>query len=263
MGIATDGDGNVYVTGYTGGTLEVGYVGNGPSFVRAYDGDGHHRWTRQFGTSSSDETFGIATDASGNVYAAGFTVGDLDGDNAGFADAFIRSYDRDGHHRWTRQFGTSDYDRAQGVATDAAGNVYATGQTQGKFEDSNFGGRDVFIRSYDSAGNGRWTRQFGTSGNDGGYGITTGADGHVYATGSTLGALEGSNFGGIDVFIRSYDSSGTLRWTRQFGTPSDDGASDLAVGANGDLYVVGETLGQMTTTAAAGSYDAYVRKYGP
>ena len=162
------------------------------------------RWTRQYGTSSNDFARGIATDANGNTYTTGYTNGDLEGSNAGNADAFIRSYDRDGNHRWTRQFGTSSDDYAYGIATDANGNVTTTGTTFGALEGSNAGSNDAFIRSYDRDGNHRWTRQFGTSSDDGSIGVAADADGNVYATGDTNGALEGSNAGGSDAFIRSY-----------------------------------------------------------
>ena len=162
------------------------------------------RWARHFGTDSRDEAFGIATDASGNVYATGYTDGDLEGSNAGNRDAFIRSYDSNGNLRWTRQFGTSSIDEARGIATDASGNVYTTGRTNGNLEGSNAGNSDAFIRSYDNNGNLRWTRQFGTSSWEGAFGIATDTSGNVYATGVTIG-LQAPNVNSRDAFIRSYE----------------------------------------------------------
>ena len=259
-GIATDANGNVYATGYTGGALAGPNAGNSDAFIRSYDSAGNLRWTRQFGTSSDDFAFGIATDANGNVYATGYTFGVLTGSSAGGVDAFIRSYDRDGNLRWTRQFGTSSEDVAFGIATDANGNVYATGYTFGALEGSNAGSRDAFIRSYDSAGNLLWTRQFGTSSNDDAFGIATDANGNVYATGYTFGALEGSNAGGRDAFIRSYDRDGNLRWTRQFGTSSNDEARGIATDTNGNVYATGYTLGALAGPNAGGR-DAFIRSY--
>jgi len=129
--------------------------------------------------------------------------------------------------RWTRQFGTSNDDEANGIATDASGNVTTTGYTEGDLEGSNAGGSDAFVRSYDSDGNLRWTRQFGTGSSDFALGIASDANGHIYTAGYTLGSLEGSSAGGWDAFIRSYDSDGNLRWTRQFGTSSTDNARGI------------------------------------
>jgi hypothetical protein len=52
--------------------------------------------------------------------------------------------------------------RARGIATDASGNVYITGDSTGAFDGGNAGDFDAFIRSFDGGGNLRWTRQFGS-----------------------------------------------------------------------------------------------------
>jgi hypothetical protein len=62
--------------------------------VLTIDPPGELRWTRQFGTNSSDIARGIATDPNGNVTTTGDTVGTLVGLSAGGRDAFIRSYGR-------------------------------------------------------------------------------------------------------------------------------------------------------------------------
>jgi len=260
-GIASDANGNVYTTGETFGALEGANAGSWDAFIRSYDSDGNHRWTRQFDASSNNFARGIATDADGNIYATGYTDGALEGSNAGNDDAFIRSYDSDGNHRWTRQFGSSSNDRTLGIATDANGNVYTTGYTNGALEGTNAGSFDAFIRSYDGSGNHRWTRQFGTNSGDAALGIATDANGNVYTTGETFGALEGSNAGNSDAFIRSYDSSGNLRWTRQFGTSSTDVAYGIATDASGNIYTTGETSGALEGSNAGGN-DAFIRSYG-
>ncbi len=55
------------------------------------------RQTKQLGTSGDDRAFGVAVDSSGNVYAAGYTSGALDGNtNAGGTDLFVVKYNSDG-----------------------------------------------------------------------------------------------------------------------------------------------------------------------
>ena len=62
-----------------------------------YNSSGTRQWTRQLGTSGNDQANGVAVDSSGNVYAAGFTGGDLDGNtNSGGQDLFVVKYNSDG-----------------------------------------------------------------------------------------------------------------------------------------------------------------------
>ena len=104
-------------------------------------------WTRQFGTSDNDYAPGLAVDASGNVYIAGYTLGALPGQSfSGSMDAFVRKYDGEGNELWTRQFGTSDNDSAYGLAVDASGNVYVAGETRGALPgQSSSGSLDAFL----------------------------------------------------------------------------------------------------------------------
>lgn len=259
IGVATDTTGNVYTTGITSGAIAGANAGGSDVFVRSYDGNGNVRWSRQFGTINDDDAVGIATGASGIVYITGSTAGDLEGANAGSSDGFLRSYDSDGNLRWTRQFGTGNFDEATSVATDVSGNVYVTGHTLGALEGS-AGGFDVFLRSYDSDGNVRWTRQFGTSNDEYARGVATDASGNVYSAGYTSGALDGSNAGRFDALIRSYDSDGDLRWTRQFGTSGDDYAFGIAADASANVYISGTTAGALEG-ANAGGDDVFVRSF--
>jgi hypothetical protein len=260
--IATDAAGNVYAVGYTDGALEGAHAGDGDAYVRSYDRDGGLRWTRQFGTSSSEDARGVATDALGNVYIAGRTGGDLGGPSAGFIDGFVRSYESDGALRWTRQFGTGTDDVPNGAATDAHGNVYLTGYTSGALEGAHAGAEDAFIHSYADSGALRWTRQFGTGGRELAYGIATDANGNVHAVGRTAGGLEGANAGDEDAFLRSYNGSGVLRWTRQFGTALHDEARGVATDPRGSVYTTGSTDGALQIVNV-GVGDAFIRKYGP
>jgi hypothetical protein len=259
-GVATDANGNVYVTGHTDGALDGPNAGEYDAILRAYDRDGQPLWTHQFGTTGVDFASGVAADADGNAYVTGYTGGALDGPNAGESDAFLRAYDREGQLLWTRQFGAADSEVANGVATDTNGNVYVTGYTDGALEGPNAGGADAFLRAYDRDGQTLWTHQFGTSLNDFADGVATGADGRVYVTGTTFGALDGTNAGGRDAFLRAYDRDGHPLWTRQIGTSLEDFATGVATDAMGRAYVTGYTVGDLDGTSAGGR-DAFLRAY--
>ena len=147
-GVATDTAGTVYLTGETDGSLGGANLGPYDAWVAKYDGAGRVLWVRQLGTETSDHAYGVATDAAGNIYVTGFTDGSLGGANSGYDDAWVAKYDAAGHVLWKRQLGTADYDYADDVATDTAGNVYLTGWTTGSLGDANRGDSDAWVAKY-------------------------------------------------------------------------------------------------------------------
>ncbi len=264
-GIAVDNAGNSYVAGVTQGALP-GQTSSGGSdaFVRKYDTAGNEVWTRQFGSSTSDDAIAIGVDTAGNSYVAGWTGGTLPGQtSSGGTDAFVRKYDAAGNALWTRQFGSSSYDFAQAIAVDTAGNIYAAGYTQGTLPgQTSSGSYDAFVRKYDASGNIVWTRQFGSNSLDEAFGIAVDAAGNSYTVGITFGALPGqTSSGGFDAFVRKYDQGGNEVWTRQFGSGSYDFAQAIAVDAAGNSYAAGITGGTLPGQTSAGGDDAFVRKY--
>jgi Beta-propeller repeat len=197
----------------------------------------------------------VATDASGNVYAAGFSTGGLDGNvNSGSYDAFIVKYDSGGVKQWTRQLGTIGLDQVFAMAVDASGNAYVAGHTDGTLVDNtSVGGSDAFIAKYDTHGAVQWMRQFGTTAADYVYAMAVDAGGNAYVAGTTEGV---SN----DVFIAQVDSSGAVLSIQTLGTAAFDAANAVAVDSSGDVYVAGQTSGTFAGNTAAGDYDGFVAK---
>jgi len=130
---------------------------------------------------------------------------------------------------WTRQTATKAEDVAGGIAVDGGG-ITIVGTTQGNLARTVRGASDAFIRRYDRAGRVLWTRQFGTGGQD--WAIDVAADAYGI---TVLGATDGSFTGGTagpagikDIFVRRYDRSGKVLWTRQFGTSKDEDPGAIA-----------------------------------
>ncbi len=259
---AVDSDGSVYISGSTSGSLGGTNAGGLDAYLRKYDSAGNELWTRQFGTSSLDDTaLSVAVDSFGGVYIGGYSSGSLGGTNRGEADAYLRKYDSAGNELWTRQFGTRTTDYTHSVAVDSFGGVYISGYSFGSLGGTNAGVTDAYLRKYDNAGNELWTRQFGTSSREDNWSVTVDSIGDVYTTGYTSGSLEGTNAGGADAYLRKYDSTGNELWTRQFGTSSNEYGRSVTVDAIGDVYITGNTFGGSLGGASAGGFDAYLRKY--
>ena len=259
--IAVDGSGNSYITGWTWGDLGGPDQGEVDAFIVKYDSGGTEQWRRQIGTGEWDSGEGIAVDAGGNIYITGNTRGDLGGPNQGSIDVFIAKYDSGGTEQWARQIGTSTYDEADGIAVDASGNSYITGLTPGDLGGPNQGGDDVFVAKYDYAGTLQWATQFGSNKIDSAQGIAVDGSGNSYITGWTWGDLGGPDQGEVDAFIVKYDSGGTEQWRRQIGTGEWDSGEGIAVDAGGNIYITGNTRGDLGGPNQ-GSIDVFIVAIG-
>jgi hypothetical protein len=241
------------------GSEEIGASDAGDAARMATDGGGRRLWSRQPGTSSDDQAYGVATE--GNVYVVGGTGGALGGANEGAFDAWVSKFDGDGHRLWSRQFGTSTTDSATGVATDKNGNVYLVGYTFGALGGPNKGDADAWVSKFDGDGHQLWIRQFGTSADDFGVkSVATDQNGNFYVVGYTEGALGGFHKGGHDAWVIKFDGDGHQLWKRQPGTRDLDEADDVAIDADGNVYVVGITVGALGGPNK-GAFDAWVIKF--
>jgi hypothetical protein len=101
------------------------------------------------------------------------------------------------------------------------------------------GGSDAFVRMYDTSGVVQWTWQFGTAFDDSAGAVVVDGDGNVYVGGITNGDLDGVNLDteNPDVFVRKYDSAGTVLWGLQSGTADSEYMNDIAVDGSGNVYV--------------------------
>jgi len=99
-------------------------------------------------------------------------------------------------------------------------------------------------------------RQFGTAADDDAQAVASAPGGGVYVVGSTAGELESPAVGGTDSYLRRYDDSGHVVWTKQFGYAGDDAAHQVALDGAGRPLVLGTAQG-----AEADGTVSYLRKY--
>lgn len=231
--LAVDTTGNTYVVGYTLGTFASNTsTGSEDAFVTKLDGAGNIITTNQGGSPDVDMATAIAIDnTSGMIYVAGTTYGiagtpvnsnptDTTGNSS---DIFIAKFDStlsDPLSTW--QIGSAGIasavtgtvvpsnDTAQGIAVDAAGNIFVTGSTNGVFPgNTNAVGYDSVVIKLQPTGTVEWYQQLGTAGDDSGSAIVMDNKGNALVTGTTNGTFDGiPGFGMSDVFLMSYDTNG-------------------------------------------------------
>lgn len=234
--------------------------------------------TRQLGVSAQVTTaLGLATDALGNVFMAGWTMGDLDGNTrTATIDYFITKYDSIGSKQWTKQYGEVNpsmwFSQASisAITTDSAGNFYITGNTNAGLDGNSLVGRpDAFITKFNAAGTKQWTKQIGHTNNQwpgpdtSGYSISVDSSGNSYIAGNTNGPIDGNTYNGAaDVFLIKYDSNGAKQWSKQIGSlNADTYLYGVKTDPTGNVYITGRTNGDLNGNTLTGIMDIFLIKY--
>lgn len=206
------------------------------------------------GQQADDYACNVALDGNGNIYVAGETYGNLDGNtNAGIQDVFLAKYDQDGNKLWSkeigREIGSGSYDNTifASLALDSNGNVYICG-TLRSFH-TNLSYSDLYVVEFDPSGNKIKSVQFGTLSSDwmGRYPhpfthwtgpMAIDASGNIYMTGLVGNNFDGHpNLGGYDAFLVKMDSNLNKVWSVDFGSSGWDCGYAVRVDGNGNVLV--------------------------
>ena len=138
-----DNSNNIYVCGLTGsptgfasGGHQMTYQGEYDAFLAKYDPDGTRLWATYYGGSDYDRANACFTDASGNVYLAGYTNSTDNIASNGFqnnlrggSDAFLVQFNPSGVRQWASYAGGNDFDFGDTSVRDHLGNIYIAGAT--------------------------------------------------------------------------------------------------------------------------------------
>jgi hypothetical protein len=276
-GVALDGLGGVYVTGFFEGTCDFdpgpgtdSRASNGGRdvFLSKFEEDGTYRWVRTWG-GNTDYGFGVAADSSGNCYVAGFFEGgtiDFDPDpikvdshtSIGSSDIYLSKFNANGDFQWARTWGGPVYDRGQAVAVDSLGNAYITGFFYGAVDfdpglgtdnHTAYAENDVFLSKFAPNGDFQWARTWGGVQWDYGYGVATDDSDDIYVTGSYWQTVDfdpgpaqdnHTAVGQEDIFLSKFHPNGDFAWARTWGgTMFNDQGHSVDVDRFGNVYVTG------------------------
>jgi len=301
-GIAVDGSGSAYVTGSARSTnfptmsAYQGSHGGGvtDAFVTKLAPSGSSLvYSTYLGGTADDGALAIAVNAAGNAYVAGSTTSTnfptafpYQGSNAGGTDAFVAKLGPSGNSLvYSTYLGGTSHDSAAGIAVDASGNAYISGETfslnfptvsafQGDPGDGNW---DAFVAKLGPSGNSLvYSTYLGGDGHDSAASIAVDTSGSAYVTGSTRSSnfptafpYQGS-MAGWDVFVTKLAPSGSsLVYSTYLGGSNTDAGNHIAVDGSGNAYIAGHTFSANFPTASpiqgdlAGDRDAFVAKLAP
>mgnify|MGYP003672612551 FL=1 len=216
-GVDVDESGNVYTTGFFGGTADfntgtssfnLSSSGGLDIFISKLDSLGDFIWARKLGGSSNDRGASIYLDEDKNVYTTGIFRGTVDFNpgtttfnlsSSGNDDAFISKLDSTGNFIYANKIGGTAQDVASKIKGDIYGNIYLAGYFNGttdfdpsssSFNLTSNGGSDIFISKYNSSGNLEWATSFGSTGNDLARSIYIDKLTNIYTSGEFRGSVD-------------------------------------------------------------------------
>jgi hypothetical protein len=280
-GIAVDGSGDAYITGFTGSAESTFPVTVGPdvtndsthsiAFVAKVNSSGTALvYCGYIGGSDGGYGSGIAVDGSGNAYVVGRAGANMpvvigpDLTFHGTGDAFVAKVNSSGTALvYCGYIGGSKNDTGEAIAVDGSGNAYVTGYTQST-EATLFpvavgpdlthnGSGDIFVARVNSAGTALdYCGYIGGSGHEMGSGIAVDGSGNAYVTGftnsteSTFPVTAGPdltyNGEGYKAFVAKVNSSGTaLDYCGYIGGSGEGEGRAICVDGSGNAYIVGVT----------------------
>lgn len=174
-GLAVDGSGNTYVTGWFRGTADFDpsagvanlvSAGGQDAFFAKYDALGNYVYAKGFGGIRNETITGLVIDSSGNSYVTGVFQSTTDFDpsagvanltNLGLYDVFLAKYDASGNYMYAKSIAGPTKGIGYSVAIDGSGIVYITGQlfgtadfdpSEGVYNLSTINQSSVFVASY-------------------------------------------------------------------------------------------------------------------
>lgn len=296
-----DGDRNVLITGsaasvdfpVTAGAFQTARMGPNytyDAYVAKFSSSGARKWATYFGGSSSDNSYGIATDGAKNVIFAGTTYsydfpttpGSYRSMMTSYNDGFLVKLDSNGHRLWSTYYPNGS---CYAVGTDRFQNILVGGQgwanmptTSGSFQRTIAGGgADAFIAKFTPYGTILWSTYYGGSSQETVGGITSDADANVVVSGYTTSpnfpvseeAFQPALAAGGDAFLLKFDSNGQRNWGTYFGGTGYDYGYGITTDTDGDIVIAGYTeSADLPTTRdasqpkSAGMTDAFVARFG-
>jgi hypothetical protein len=276
--VCTDAAGNVYVTGYFGGTVNFRSTfnpyylltasGSSDVFVLKIDPNGNFVWAAQLGGAAADVGLSISVDAVGNVYTTGYFSGVADFDpgsgtytlsSAGGTDLFISKLNSAGNFVWAKNIGGLGMEQATAVEVDGSQNVtiggffnymvdFDPGTAVASYTaNTNWG--DGFFMKLDSSGNFLWAKQISSTQLGRVDAMAFDASNNIYLTGAFNGVCDFdpspatytfNTFGAQNIFVAKYNASGTFIWASQMGNAGyGQEAYGIDVTSSGEVWTTG------------------------
>lgn len=222
-------------------------------FLQSHGGDGAVNWNLSLTAQGSAEFAQLGYDAAtGDVIAVGRSW-----PAEGQPDMFAARISDSGRVQWLREYREQGIQQANSVAViDGDGAVIAGFTIPLRDVPTE---PDGLLLRIDAAGRELWRYQTESRANTSFADAVVHADGRISVAGLTYADVDGVAAATSDVILLTFDADGELLWQVQFGSDGDDVPFRLALDANSDLVVFGNTSGALG--ASSGAVDVFVASY--
>jgi hypothetical protein len=268
--LALDGDGNVYIAGYSQGTRQNGALYDEFLTVK-YDAGGNELWARRRSTTQiADRAYRLAVDAEGNAYVTGESFISTAGVTT--QDLLTVKYSSTGQELWASRFSGAPGDPgiqplpnnpiandSGGIALDSASNVYVFGTNQVPATGESEADSDYLLLKYDPAtGALVWSRGWDGESDDYARDMAIDAAGNVYLTGESWDGSYNSATAQQtwDAATVKFAGDGTVVWSRVYrGFPGKiDSGRSVALDGSGNVFVGAYSQGFINSDTAVIKY---------
>ena len=235
-------------------------------------------WATSFGGKDGDEGNGIAVSPSGQhlyvtgSFASSAVFGTKDYASQGESDAYIAKLQSNGQILWVQTIGGRGEEIGKAVATNDAGEVFATGSFEGEITIGSTKldakqTKHIYIVKMDTEGKVIWaTSAGGAMGKIEAHAIFADKTGHVYLTGSfsesvSFGSKTLTSKGYLDIFIAKLDPQGQPLWAVAVGGTDTEEGNGIIADDEGNVYVTGYYQGSVSFGATALSSPLYTNAF--
>ncbi len=299
--VRVDSSGNVYMAGNydqsaviynAGGVASTSVTLRNPTAATAalvvkFNSDGVAQWAASVDGSGTERANAVTLDTSGNVYiacqytAAPPTIYNANNVSSGLslanpgsatnAQMVVVKYDASGVAQWAVTGIGAGSIIANGVRTDASGNVYVGGTYSGigsvfnagntasgnaSFRSTNGNGNAAFLLKFNASGAAQWLTSVDGAGNDQGNAVSVDTSGAVFlsgfvaanplifnsngATASLPARPTGAGTGANAAYVLKFDAAGFAQWRIYLDGVGDDQSQAMAIDQWGVVYMAGK-----------------------
>jgi hypothetical protein len=266
---------------------------NKVALLAQFTTDGIPQWGAVVSSSSAldDEGRSSTTDASGNVYFAGYVgagsvtlVGPghnltvTKPTNSANIGGFVTKYNESGNLLWTLWMDGLGSEKNFGITSDDT-NIYVTGDTtsstmtisgpvsSGVFNKTSFG-KGAYVVKINQSGEVQWVQWIDGVGTESALGISANKSGYVVATGTSTGSssisIQGQTYNkpystsNTAAYITEFDTNGNLQWFEWFDVNSTTSMTQLYTAKILDNNVI-YTNGIVTPTSVIAEGYTYTK----